>query len=230
MSERDEFEAWWAQAYGQILTLTGDADADATCRIAKIAARQAWEIGRATVEPVTVPTGWKLVPVEPTREMWDAVNKMDDEMAAGSYDCKGCSIEQAWHCLLAAAPATQQHTETRGEEMNRYSSFGDMTPMTGGEWVRYSDHCEAMKRVWNGGQALQRAIESTPSAAPVAQGLTDEQRRAAAKALVEVYLGFPAPDREPGEIDLRAVDVVARIIAAPQPSPEPQKAPQRYQD
>jgi hypothetical protein len=48
--------------------------------------------------------GWKLVPIEPTKEMWDAVNKLDDEMAAGSYDGKGCSIEQAWNCLLDAAP------------------------------------------------------------------------------------------------------------------------------
>lgn len=52
-----------------------------------------------------VPDGWKLVPVEPTREMWAAVNKLDDEMAAGAYDGKGCTIEQAWECLLAASPS-----------------------------------------------------------------------------------------------------------------------------
>lgn len=51
-----------------------------------------------------VPQGWKLVPVEPTRAMWAAVNKLDDEMAAGSYDGKGCSIEQAWNCMLGFAP------------------------------------------------------------------------------------------------------------------------------
>ena len=51
-----------------------------------------------------VPHGWKLVPVEPTRAMWAAVNKLDDEMAAGSYDGKGCSIEQAWNCMLDFAP------------------------------------------------------------------------------------------------------------------------------
>jgi len=48
---------------------------------------------------------WKLVPVEPTSEMWAAVNKLDDEMAAGGYDGKGASIEQAWACLVDAAPA-----------------------------------------------------------------------------------------------------------------------------
>lgn len=53
-----------------------------------------------------VPAGYALVPVEPTKEMWAAVNRLDDEMAAGGYDGRGCSIEQAWHCLLAAAPQT----------------------------------------------------------------------------------------------------------------------------
>lgn len=52
-----------------------------------------------------VPDGWKLVPVEPTRKMWEAVNKLDDEMAAGAYDGKGASIEQIWACLVDAAPS-----------------------------------------------------------------------------------------------------------------------------
>ena len=51
-----------------------------------------------------VPQGWKLVPVEPTRAMWAAVNKLDAAGAAGSYDGKGCSIEQAWNCMLDFAP------------------------------------------------------------------------------------------------------------------------------
>lgn len=77
--------------------------------------------------------------------------------------------------------------------------------------------------MWRAWQA--RAARATPQQAVPA--LTDEQRKAAAKALVEVYLGFPAPDRDPGEIDLRAVDAVASIIlAASQPSPESR----RYQD
>lgn len=53
----------------------------------------------------TIPAGWKLVPIEPTRKMWDAVNKLDDEMAAGAYDGKGASIEQIWACLVDAAPS-----------------------------------------------------------------------------------------------------------------------------
>ena len=50
-----------------------------------------------------IPEGHVVVPVEPTKEMWKAVNKLDDEMAAGGYDGKGCSIEQAWDCLIEAS-------------------------------------------------------------------------------------------------------------------------------
>jgi len=62
-----------------------------------------------------VEQAWKLVPAEPTREMWQAVNKLDDEMAAGSYDGKGCTIEQAWDCMLAAAPLPPNETMTLEE-------------------------------------------------------------------------------------------------------------------
>ena len=61
-------------------------------------------IREALAEQPAPVQGWKLVPIEPTEDMWKAVNKLDDEMAAGSYDGKGCSIEQAWNCLLNAAP------------------------------------------------------------------------------------------------------------------------------
>lgn len=39
-----------------------------------------------------VPDGWKLVPVEPTKEMWDA------------YDAAPRDIECEWSAMLAAAP------------------------------------------------------------------------------------------------------------------------------
>lgn len=66
-------------------------------------------------EIYTAPTDWKLVPIEPTKEMWDAVNKLDDQMSAGGYDGKGCSIEQAWNCMLDAAP-------TRGPDARSVAS------------------------------------------------------------------------------------------------------------
>lgn len=45
-----EFQKWWDETYGQILTITNDPDADASCRIAKITALDAWMAGRAALE------------------------------------------------------------------------------------------------------------------------------------------------------------------------------------
>jgi hypothetical protein len=66
--------------------------------------KQMFDLAEEKFKGAPVPNGWKLVPVEPTREMWTAVNKLDDQCAAGNYDGKGCSIQQAWNCLLDAAP------------------------------------------------------------------------------------------------------------------------------
>lgn len=49
------------------------------------------------------------------RSSWPA------EMAAGSYDGKGCSIEQAWNCLLAAAPQPAQQEPVTDEENEKFS-------------------------------------------------------------------------------------------------------------
>ena len=38
-----DFEKWWDETYGQILEITGDSESDACCRIAKIAAMDAWK-------------------------------------------------------------------------------------------------------------------------------------------------------------------------------------------
>lgn len=57
-------------------------------------------------------TKFALVPVEPTAEMWAAVNKLDDQMAAGGYDGKGASIEQVWNCLVETAPEAPPMTVT----------------------------------------------------------------------------------------------------------------------
>lgn len=52
-----------------------------------------------------------------------------------------------------------------------------MAPRTDGEWIRYSDHVEAMKRI---------------AGAPVAQGLTDEQIADMASAYGVYYDADPA--------------------------------------
>jgi hypothetical protein len=45
-----DFEKWWDETYGQILVVTGDQDADAASRIAKIAAMDAWKTALAAKE------------------------------------------------------------------------------------------------------------------------------------------------------------------------------------
>ena len=45
-----DFQKWWDETYGQILTITNDPDADASCRIAKIAAMDAWKAATEALE------------------------------------------------------------------------------------------------------------------------------------------------------------------------------------
>mgnify|MGYP003575162269 CR=1 FL=1 len=47
---------------------------------------------------------WKLVPVEPTEEMWKAADAIDDRMFAGGSS-HGAETGQIWEAMLAAAPA-----------------------------------------------------------------------------------------------------------------------------
>jgi hypothetical protein len=81
--------------------------------------------------------------------------------------------------------------------------------MTYDEVVEY---CDA-----HGIELFQHQVEAMAEMATkyaARRTVTDEQRKKAAKALVETYLGFPAPDREPCELDLKAVDVVHAILSA----------------
>ena len=141
-----------------------------------------------------VPQGWKLVPVEPTRAMWAAVNKLDDEMAAGSYDGKGCSIEQAWNCMLdfapdapalaaTPAPAPAQEVEPiwplRAKVWKRESTQ---------EWVLDIDGTlGSVNMTCRHTQPLSVAYEDVPGlpalyqAEPQEVGLTDEEIEAIAK-------------------------------------------------
>lgn len=65
------------------------------------------------------PPGWKLVPVEPTPEMWERLHKLDDEMCAGSYSGRGCTFAQAWDCLLDAVPHPPTTEQPWDEEAMR---------------------------------------------------------------------------------------------------------------
>ncbi len=52
---------------------------------------------------VVIPEGYALVPVEPTREMWTAINKEDDKAYAGGCD-HGAQFDWLWQAAIDAAP------------------------------------------------------------------------------------------------------------------------------
>ena len=94
-----------------------------------------WDKAEQPAQQEPVNEGWKLVPVEPTEDMWKVVNKLDDEMAAGSYDGKGCSIEQAWNCLLDAAPTPPAQRTWVGLTNNELQPIADEYRILFGSWV-----------------------------------------------------------------------------------------------
>ena len=64
------------------------------------------------VEPVTVPDGWKLVPVEPTEAMIDAGDEINEAGAAWSgYSEIPASAEKHYRAMLAAAPTPPASTD-----------------------------------------------------------------------------------------------------------------------
>ena len=115
--------------------------------------------------------------------------------------------------------------------MDRYGSFGDMTPMTGGEWVRYSDHCEAMKLI-----AAHPAGEAQEPVAWSANWIRDRiadvveswpynewSNRITAEQIRRIEIAAPAPIASPAALSdalsLREYaehcikgDVVARVM------------------
>lgn len=105
---------------------------------------------------------WKLVPAEPTPEMWAAVNKLDDEMAAGAYDGKGASIEQVWNCLVDAAPtppaSAQDDAKDERQAFEAWAKKKKMPLARVGQ--QYDDFW--VDHAWNGWQA--RASVAAPAA------------------------------------------------------------------
>lgn len=53
-------------------------------------------------EAVAVPAGWKLVPVEPTRAMKDAVSRKVDDFAR---EHARLFVSEIWQDMLSASPA-----------------------------------------------------------------------------------------------------------------------------
>lgn len=87
------------------------------------------EVLRARV--VVVPDGYALVPVEPTREMFVAVNKEDDKAYAGGCD-HGAQFDWLWAAALDAAPRLNGKAVSEGllrrivEEQPAVQDIGEM--------------------------------------------------------------------------------------------------------
>lgn len=61
------------------------------------------EVAALRARVVVIPEGYALVPVEPTREMWTAINKEDDKAYAGGCD-HGAQFDWLWQAAIDAAP------------------------------------------------------------------------------------------------------------------------------
>ncbi len=71
------------------------------------------ELSELRARVAVVPDGYALVPVEPTREMFIAINKEDDEAYAGGCH-HGAQFEWLWAAAIEAAPRPNGLTVSEG--------------------------------------------------------------------------------------------------------------------
>ncbi|MFU4302102.1 hypothetical protein ACM73N_28115 [Pseudomonas aeruginosa] len=71
------------------------------------------ELAELRARVVVVPDGYALVPVEPTREMFIAINKEDDKAYAGGCH-HGAQFEWLWAAAIEAAPRHNGLTVSEG--------------------------------------------------------------------------------------------------------------------
>ncbi|HEJ1524562.1 TPA: hypothetical protein SLU70_001469 [Pseudomonas aeruginosa] len=71
------------------------------------------EVAALRARVVVVPDGYALVPVEPTREMFIAINKEDDKAYAGGCH-HGAQFEWLWAAAIEAAPRPNGLTVSEG--------------------------------------------------------------------------------------------------------------------
>ena len=87
MTQREEFEAWFHK-YDDNNFMTAE---DSELMF------EAWQAAKAQA----VPEGWKLVPMDPTKEMFDAAF---DAPCIGHPETSGQSYDSIYKAMLAAAP------------------------------------------------------------------------------------------------------------------------------
>jgi hypothetical protein len=110
--ERQAFEAWCAQQYPNTnMARCSDGYAHtAAHRVLPITyanVQMLWEAWQAARAASPVPAGWKLVPVEPTKEMLAAGDKI--------MDCDPQWVARGYRAMLAASPASPAAVEMSPE-------------------------------------------------------------------------------------------------------------------
>lgn len=103
--EREAFEAAMV-AKGHLPERFRRDDAGEYFHPAIYAAWQAWKARASLAQPASVPAGFALVPVEPTREMLDAVvTSLDDHLLGSAAEQQ---YRDDWAAMLAASPQAPQ--------------------------------------------------------------------------------------------------------------------------
>ncbi|HDP3808187.1 TPA: hypothetical protein P6N04_003673 [Pseudomonas aeruginosa] len=111
MSEVERFNEYtWGVTEDEHGEYVRYADYDALAAEAQ-ALRQ--EVAALRARVAVVPDGYALVPVEPTREMFIAINKEDDKAYAGGCH-HGAQFEWLWDAAIEAAPRPNSLTVSEG--------------------------------------------------------------------------------------------------------------------
>jgi hypothetical protein len=83
-------------------------------KMRRIADKAITAIKQALAAPtVQEPVGWKLVPIEPTNEMIDAGNDVEDLYRRGTPETWGKVYRAMIRAVPAAQPATEESSETQ---------------------------------------------------------------------------------------------------------------------
>ncbi|HHX6500977.1 TPA: hypothetical protein ACVGJ1_002850 [Pseudomonas aeruginosa] len=100
-------------AVGEALGIPGEEQEGGTGEFIDLIRELQKEVAALRARVAVVPDGYALVPVEPTREMFIAINKEDDKAYAGGCH-HGAQFEWLWAAAIEAAPRPNGLTVSEG--------------------------------------------------------------------------------------------------------------------